>query len=235
MGDEKQNQLSKVYNKIIEEKYGNEYLPNPLETFQMFKKRKQLASEHGDAEFTERVFEGILLFIALDGENEHTTSLMGKFFSLNSNPAFQDGSIESMTKAMGEQNIFGLIEEDYVRLLGIADFVYKNKDFDSAVRMYQALIFFFPGTLEPWLKWGNLTYENDFDYKKTLDIYQRCLELFDHPAVHASMGICHVKGKEFDLAEACFTKALELCEKFDDNELKEMSASMLNDLKQIKK
>lgn len=225
--------FQKMYEKIINEKYGNEYRPNSLETYERFKERKKAGLEQRNLDWLDKIFEGLMLLVALD-DNQRTKDLLNKFFTLDTNPALQDSDLEALTTTMEHQKVFELTDEDYSRLLDIADNMADKNRNEVAVRMYQALVFLFPGALEVWLKWGNIEYEHFFDYKKVLAIYERCLEIFDNPAVYAAMGVCHIRGKEFEHAEESFTKAIERCDKYDDQELKEIAAGMISDLKELK-
>lgn len=229
MVDQKTDHLDQIYEEFIDKQATDKYLPNPLESYENFKKKQKVIMKENSTRLIENVMDGLVLFLLVDGSNERTASLIEKFLSLETNPAFQNK--ETLLKTMKDQNIFGLTEEDFKKFLSKSDLAYEKGFFTEASTMYQTLIFLFPTHIESWLRWGHLEYEHFFDYPKVLKIYQQCLESFDHPIVYLAMGLCHIKGQDFLQAETCFNKVVELCEHLNEPELKQQAVDMLAGIK----
>lgn len=232
-----ENALEKLLDEGIENDAAGEYVPNPLVSFEAFKQKKKIAASEGAEEFNANVFDGVMLLAVLDNNdnnNDQTFDLLQKVLELDSNPVLLEGNLETVAKSIGEKNIFGITDEDYERFLGLADKVYEKSMYRETSAIYQALVFLVPARLEGWLRWGQVESEHFFDYQKDVGIYKKCLKLFDHPAVHASLGICHVKGREFTLAEEEFKKAIELCDEYEAADLKQRVEGMLTQLETFK-
>lgn len=224
--------LGKLFDELMDQKLSNEYMPTPLESYEAFKLRKTAEMVGNTDQFVDNIFQGILLYTIVERGHERTGNLVAKYCNIESNPLFQDR--QAFSKGLiAEENPFGLIEEDFDRLLAKADKAAEHNYLREAAKMYQALIYLFPTHLESWLRWAYIECEHFFDYQKVLGIYQRCLDSFEHPIVYTAMGLCHIKGNEYGLAETCFNKSIELCDKFEETELKERTIKLLADMKRV--
>lgn len=221
----------KVQDKLIDSMLAEEYVPNALEDFETFKKRRRLALNESQEKTIKGVMNGLFLFTVIDSENERTKDLMDKYLNMDKHPIFEKDNDEALAKVTKDRNLFGLNDDDFIRFLTLADVVSEMGKFQESAYMYEALTQLFPTRMESWIRWGTLENKHLFDYKNVLDIYERCLKMFDHPAVYASMGLCHLKGEELPSAEACFKKALEMCTDGEDSELKSDITTLLTSMK----
>lgn len=97
--------------------------------------------------------------------------------------------------------------------------------------MYRALTVLYPCRFESWLKIAGIVNEQHYDYTTVLNIYERCLKIDNHPIIYFAIGVCHLKGNERKLAEDNFYKALELCDKYGEQDLKEKISALLDKMK----
>lgn len=211
-----------MFEKICRE----QYVLSNVENFQLFKARKKQELQKKGSELLANAFDGMMNF-SIASKNERIRTIPEKAINITKNGAFKAADIQAFAKEVIEHNMFGLTENDFDELVDIADKVYHAGYLKEAVGMYQALIILFPDHIEGWLRLANAQSQLSFDYQKILDIYKQCLEMFDHPAVHFSIGVCHLEGKEPQLAKDCFKKALELCDAYGEQELKEQIHSAL--------
>jgi tetratricopeptide (TPR) repeat protein len=228
--------LKKKLTKLLDDAALQDYVPNPVETPQIFLERKKRVAESASSKDFDAVANGVIAFSITPTENNRIKELLGKFIDFDvASIANEHDTLETIIKALTESSPFGLAPEDYDELLAISDKTWKDGDKKTAAEMYQALIYLFPQRIESWLSWAEAEIENDdFDYRKVLGIYERCSKIFNHPAVPFGIGVCQIKGNETQLAQDAFQKTIELCEKYNDNELKQKVETILASLKNMK-
>jgi len=226
--------VSKACEKMLDDMMAEifEYKPNPIESLDLFLKRKRQIYMGWQTKNIKNVEEGLEFFSKSETENERIKGLLEKFLNLGQILDKECEGKDSKTLAQNfeELNIFGLNKEDYGYMIELTKKIYESGNYLQASRMYQAVTMLFPEKLDSWLNWGSVEYAHFFDYNSVLRIYEECLRIFKDPFVYYCMALCHIKGNELNLAKDSLEQSIKRSDEIGDTEIKEKAEKILADI-----